>query len=462
MKPSILIVDDDRLVSDFMSETFANGPYEIEIADSGDAAAERITRRDYDLIFSDVKMPGLNGIELLKRVKKVSPETVVIMMTAYGTVRNAVEAMKEGAYEYLLKPFGPDEASIAAERALEHHRLVRENRLLRHAIAEKYSFERLVGKSASMRRIYSLIESVADSRATVLITGESGTGKELVAKAIHYHGARKDAAFVALNCAALPEALIESELFGHEKGAFTNAVRQKRGHFEIADGGTLLLDEISEMPAGLQAKLLRVLQEREIQRLGSEVKLPIDVRIIATSNRHLPTEIEAGNFRDDLYYRLNVIPIHLPPLRERPEDMPALIEHFIDRYNAENNRSAKRITDRVLHLFENYSWPGNVRELENYIERAVVVAKSDILTPDDFPSELFIGGARKQPETIRSGATIREMERSLILKTLEDQGGNQTRAADLLGISTRTLRNKLYEYGVKTVKSTGEKVGLDQ
>lgn len=462
MKPSILIVDDDRLVNDFMSEAFANCPYEVETADSGEAAAEMIARRDYDLVFSDVKMAGLNGIELLKRVKKVSPETVVIMMTAYGTVRNAVEAMKAGAYEYLLKPFGPDEASMAAERALEHHRLIRENRLLRHAIAEKYSFERLVGKSAPMRRVYSLIESVADSRATVLISGESGTGKELVAKAIHYHGLRKDAAFVALNCAALPETLIESELFGHEKGAFTNAVRQKRGHFEIADGGTLLLDEISEMPAGLQAKLLRVLQEREIQRLGSEVKLPIDVRVIATSNRHLPTEIEAGNFREDLYYRLNVIPIHLPPLRERTEDIPALIEHFIDYYNAENNRSARQVTDRVLHLLENYSWPGNVRELENYIERAVVVAKSDTLSPDDFPAELFTGGARKQTETISSGTTIREMERSLILKTLEDQGGNQTKAADLLGISTRTLRNKLYEYGVKEAKSAEEKISTGQ
>jgi DNA-binding NtrC family response regulator len=461
VKPSILIVDDDRLVSDFMAETFAGSPYEVETADSGDAAAEKIAHRDYDLIFSDVKMPGLNGIELLKRIKKVSPETVVIMMTAFGTVRNAVEAMKSGAYEYLLKPFGPDEATLAAERALEHHRLVRENRLLRHAVAEKYSFARLVGKSAPMRRVYSLIESVADSRATVLITGESGTGKELVAKATHYHGGRKDGPFVALNCAALPETLIESELFGHEKGAFTNAVRQKRGHFEIADGGTLLLDEISEMPAGLQAKLLRVLQEREIQRLGSESKLPIDVRVIATSNRHLPTEIEAGNFREDLYYRLNVIPIHLPPLRERPEDIPALVEHFIARFNAENNRSAKQVSDKVLRLFEHYIWPGNVRELENYIERAVVVAKSDTLTPDDFPAELFTGGVRRQTETIRSGSTIRDMERSLILKTLEDQGGNQTKAADLLGISTRTLRNKLYEYGVKEAKPAEEQLTVD-
>jgi len=461
LKPSILIVDDDRLVSDFMTDAFAGCPYEIDTADSGDAAAEKIARRDYDLIFSDVKMPGLNGIELLKRVKKVAPETVVIMMTAYGTVRNAVEAMKSGAYDYLLKPFGPDEAGLAAERALEHHRLVRENRVLRHAVAEKYSFDRLIGKSAAMQRIYSVIETVADSRATVLITGESGTGKELVAKAIHYFGSRKEGPFVALNCAALPETLIESELFGHEKGAFTNAIRQKRGHFEMADGGTLLLDEVSEMPHALQAKLLRVLQEKEIQRLGSETRIPVDTRVIATSNRHLPTEVEEGNFREDLFYRLNVIPIHLAPLRERVEDIPALTDHFIRYYNAENNRSVKRVADRVLHLFEDYSWPGNVRELENYIERAVVIAKSDTLAPEDFPSELFTGGVRRQTEDIRSGVTIRGMERSLILKTLEDQGGNQTKAADLLGISTRTLRNKLYEYGVKEAKTATEKAGSE-
>ena len=456
MKPGILIVDDDPLVNDFLAETFAPSPYEVEIARSGDEAAERIAEREYDVIFSDVKMPGLNGIELLKLVKKTAPDTVVIMMTAYGTVRNAVEAMKAGAHEYLLKPFGPDVATLAADRALEHRRLVRENRMLRSAVAEKYSFERLIGKSPAMQRVYSLIGSVATSRATVLITGESGTGKELVAKAIHYQGDRRKGPFVAVNCAALPETLIESELFGHEKGAFTNAIRQKKGHFEQADGGTLLLDEVSEMPLSLQAKLLRVLQEKEIQRLGSEVRFPVDVRMIATSNRHLPAEMEAGNFREDLYYRLNVIPIHLPPLRERVEDIPTLTEHFIRYYSAENNREVKRVSDRVLRLFESYSWPGNVRELENYIERAVVVAQTDVLTPEDFPPELFTGGVRRSTETIQSGVTVHEMERALILKTLEEQGGNQTRASDLLGISTRTLRNKLYEYGVKEARVRSE------
>ena len=458
VKPSVLIVDDDLLVNDFLAETFASCPYEVETAGSGDEAAERISEREYDVIFSDVKMPGLNGVELLKLVRKTAPETVVIMMTAYGTVQNAVEAMKAGAYDYLLKPFGPDVANLAAERALEHRRLVRENRMLRNAVAEKYSFDRLIGKSAGMQRVYSLIDAVAKSRATVLITGESGTGKELVAKAIHYQGDRREGSFIAVNCAALPETLIESELFGHEKGAFTNAIRQKKGHFELADGGTLLLDEVSEMPLGLQAKLLRVLQEREIQRLGSEVRIPVDVRMIGTSNRYLPAEIEAGNFREDLYYRLNVIPIHLPPLRERIDDIPALTEHFIRYYNAENGRGVKRVSDRVLHLFESYAWPGNVRELENYIERAVVVAPSDTLTPEDFPPELFTGGARRATETIRAGLTIHEMERSLILKTLEEQGGNQTKAADLLGISSRTLRNKLYEYGVKEAKPRAEQV----
>ncbi len=461
MKPNILIVDDEHLITDFLIDTFKPSDYETETAASGDEAVEMIARREYDLIFSDVRMPGLNGLELLRRIKKIAPETVVVMMTAYGSVQDAVQAMKSGAYDYLLKPFGPDQATLVAQRALERRQLVRENRILRNEVAAKYSFENLVGKSKPMERLYSLIESVSNSRATVLISGESGTGKELVAKAIHYHGNRQDGPFVALNCAALPEALIESELFGHEKGAFTNAVRQKKGHFEIADGGTLLLDEVSEMPPGLQAKLLRVLQEKEIQRLGSEAKLPIDVRVIATSNRHLQTEIENGNFREDLYYRLNVIPIHLPPLRELTADIPSLVEHFINIYNAENNRAIKRVTDRVIDLFEGYAWPGNIRELENYMERAIVIAGNETLTPDDFPSELFTGGVRRSTEAIRSGMTIREMERSLILKTLEQQGGNQTKAADLLAISTRTLRNKLYEYGVKEAKTPAEKVDTE-
>ncbi len=458
MHAQILVVDDDPLVRDFLTETFSSSPYEVDTAETGDIAAEKIAECEYDLVFSDIKMPGLNGIELLKKTKKLSPDTMVIIMTAYGTVRNAVEAMKSGAFDYLLKPFGPDEAGLAADRAITHIRLIRENRQLRNVIADKYGRDRMIGKSPAMRGVHDLIDSVADSRATVLITGESGTGKELVAKAIHYQGNRQEGPFIALNCAALPESLIESELFGHEKGAFTNAVRQKKGHFELADGGTLLLDEISEMPSGLQAKLLRVLQEKEIQRVGSESKLSIDVRVIATSNRHLPAEIEAGNFREDLYYRLNVIPIHLPPLRERTGDIPALVEHFIRFYNAENNRAVAKASDRVLRLFEDYPWPGNIRELENYIERAVVVAQSDTLTPDDFPADLFTAGVHAQADAIKSGTTIREMEQALILKTLEDQGGNQTKAADLLGISTRTLRNKLYEYGVKEAKSDREDV----
>ncbi len=449
MEKKILVVDDDLLLRDFLSETLNRSGYQVNLASTGEEALENIRKEDYDIILSDVRMPNMDGMELLKTTRNFLPDAKVVMMTAYGTVQNAVEAMKLGAYDYVMKPFSIDEIELVLKRALEHKQLLLENKLLRSEVIGKYRFDNIVGKSPQMQKIFELVETVADTKATVLITGESGTGKELIAKAIHYNSPRREGPFIRINCAALPEGLVESELFGHEKGSFTGAIRQSRGRFELADRGVLLLDEISEISLHLQGKLLRVLQEREFERVGSGIPIQVDVRIIATSNRDLDRLIEQGKFREDLFYRLNVVPIHIPPLRERKEDIPALAQHFLKKYNLENNRQIKGISQKVYEMFLSYFWPGNVRELENYIERAVVTAKGKILTPRDFPKELALGRINLPSEEIEVGSTIYEAERKLILKTLKAQGGNRTKAAEILGISTRTLRNKLHEYGLK-------------
>jgi len=449
MEKKILVVDDDLLLRDFLSETLNRSGYQVNLASTGEEALENIRKEDYDIILSDVRMPNMDGMELLKTTRNFLPDAKVVMMTAYGTVQNAVEAMKLGAYDYVMKPFSIDEIELVLKRALEHKQLLLENKLLRSEVIGKYRFDNIVGKSPQMQKIFELVETVADTKATVLITGESGTGKELIAKAIHYNSPRREGPFIRINCAALPEGLVESELFGHEKGSFTGAIRQSRGRFELADRGVLLLDEISEISLHLQGKLLRVLQEREFERVGSGIPIQVDVRIIATSNRDLDRLIEQGKFREDLFYRLNVVPIHIPPLRERKEDIPALAQHFLEKYNLENNRQIKGISQKVYEMFLQYFWPGNVRELENYIERAVVTAKGKILTPRDFPKELALGRINLPSEEIEVGSTIYEAERKLILKTLKAQGGNRTKAAEILGISTRTLRNKLHEYGLK-------------
>jgi len=449
MEKKILVVDDDSLLRDFLSETLNRSGYWVDLASSGEEALEKIRSEDYDVILSDVRMPNMDGMELLKTTKDFLPDAKVVMMTAYGTVQNAVEAMKLGAFDYVMKPFSVDEIELVLKRALEHKQLLLENKLLRSEVLGKYRFNNIVGKSPQMQKIFELVETVADTKATVLITGESGTGKELIAKAIHYNSPRQEGPFIRINCAALPEGLVESELFGHEKGSFTGAIRQSRGRFELADRGTLLLDEVSEISLHLQGKLLRVLQEREFERVGSGVPIQVDVRIIATSNRDLKNLIEKGKFRKDLFYRLNVVPIHIPPLREKKEDIPALAQHFLKKYNLENNRQIEGISQKVYEMFMEYFWPGNVRELENFIERAVVTAKGKILNPRDFPRELTFGKIRPPTDEIRVGSTIYEAERKLILKTLKVQGGNRTKAAEILGVSTRTLRNKLQEYGLK-------------
>jgi len=452
LEKRILVVDDDNLMKDFLKETLTRSEYLVDLASSGDEALDKLKLKEYDVIVSDIRMPKLGGMELLKAARENSPDIKVVMMTAYGTVENAVEAMKLGAFDYIMKPFSADEIELVVKKAFEYKKLIIENRMLKSEVAGKYRFQNIVGKSPQMQKVFEMVDMIADSRSSVFLAGESGTGKELIAKAIHYNSSRKDGPFIKINCAALPEGLVESELFGHEKGAFTGALRQTRGRFEMADGGTLLLDEISEMPPGLQAKLLRVLQEREFERVGSGQSIQVDVRIISTSNRNVEEEIKKGNFREDLFFRLNVIPIHLPPVRERKEDIALLVQHFLQKYNQENNRNVQGFSEKVNKLFMEYHWPGNVREIENYLERAVVTTKNKILTPDDFPKELFFRKADYDDSGLKVGCTIAEMEKALILKTLDAHAGNKTKAAEILGVSSRTLRNKLQEYGLKEEK----------
>lgn len=448
MKLSVLVVDDDRLVNDAYTATLKSAGYRVGSAYSGKEAIQAMSDTEYDIMLSDLKMEGMDGIELLQKAREIKPDMIVIMITAFGTVKTAVDAMKLGAYDFLLKPTSSEALELVIGRAAEIIKLRMENQRLRSDLADRY--HNIVGKSSKMKQIFELIETTANARSTMLITGESGTGKELIARAVHYASDRRDEPFVTLNCAALPENLVEAELFGHEKGAFTGAVKQQKGRFEMADGGTLLLDEISEMPLGLQAKLLRVLQEKKFERVGSSVSISVDVRIIATSNRNLKEFIQQKKFRDDLYYRLNVIPIEVIPLRDRLEDIPLLVNHFIEKYNRENNKKVTAVDENVLRLFMHHHWPGNVRELENYIERAVVTSSSETLGAADFPHDLILGKLAEEVPGLAVGMSLAEGEKYLILKTLEKFNGNKTKTAEVLNVTPRTIRNKLTEYNIKS------------
>lgn len=453
----ILVVDDDTLFRDFLKETLDRKGFDVEAAPGGSEAIKAMEDAEYDLVLSDIRMPGVDGIQVLDKATQLQPEARVMMITAHATVTNAVEAMQKGAYDYIEKPCTPEEIEVRIDRALENQQLKQENRQLRSELQDRYSFENMIGKSSKMEEVFELIQTVAKSRSTVLLTGESGTGKELVARAIHYNSTRRGGSFVKLNCAALPQELIESELFGHEKGAFTGAIKQTKGRFELADGGTLLLDEISEIQPPLQAKLLRVLQEREFERVGSGTSIQVDVRIVATTNRNLKEAIQDGKFREDLYYRLNVIPIRLPALRERKEDIPLLVSHFLEKYNRENEKGIAGVGEKAMELLMAYDWSGNVRELENYVERAVVICQEDRIGEAHLPVDVLTEGpmSKRDGGGIEVGTTVREMEKRLILKTLESEGGNRTAAADILGISSRTLRNKLHEYGMAGIYRKG-------
>ena len=440
----ILVVDDNELFRESVCETLRRLGHEIESAVDGRSALAMVVPGRYDLIVSDMKMPGMSGIKLLEQVKRIDPEVPFLIITAYGAIETAVEAMKKGAFDFIQKSDSLiRELELTVGRTLEYQRLKRENRRLTAELQQRWQF---VGSGPAMHEVTAMINSVAQSRSTVLITGESGTGKELAARAIHFKSKRSVGPFVKINCAALPEGLIESELFGHEKGAFTGAVKQKKGMFENASGGTLLLDEIGEMPLPAQAKLLRVLQEREVHKVGGDEPIEVDVRVIATTNRSLETEIEEGRFREDLYYRLNVISLHLPPLRERLDDLPELVTFFIRKYNRENGFGVDCIDEEGMTVLQKHSWPGNVRELENTIERAVVLTKTGTAGKEMFNFRRSAGGQGKAGNDLEAGMTVAEAEKKLIYRTLESCEQNRTKAADLLGISIRTLRNKLNEY----------------
>jgi len=436
---------------DFLSIMLKKEGYEVVTAENGGDALKTVQGEIFDLVISDVKMPGLDGIDVLKAVKEVSPETVVIMITAFATTETAVEAMKLGAYDYIIKPFKVDELKLIIKKALEKHSLRKENILLRREIESRVGFENFIGKSEPMQRIFGLIKQVADTKSTVLITGESGTGKELVAKALHFNSARKDGPFVTVNCGALPETLLESELFGSMKGAFTGAVSNRQGLFEAANGGTLFLDEISSTTPALQIKLLRVIQEREFKRVGGTADIKVDVRVLAASNSDLQAEVKRGNFREDLYYRLNVIPIHIPPLRDRKDDIPLLVDFFLRKYSSD--RALKSIAPDAMKLLMNYGWPGNVRELENTIERMVILAAGDTIQREHIQD--IIKDVRPCPELVPSDipdagmdieALLENAEKTLLKKALEKAGGVKTEAAKLLGLSFRSFRHRLQKY----------------
>jgi DNA-binding NtrC family response regulator len=450
----ILVVDDDPNMRNMLTTALSRiQGYSVLEAENGEKGLAQVRDDEPDLIISDMKMPGMTGLQLLKGVREIPSQVPFVIVTAYGTIQDAVEAMRQGATDYLEKgdPNMLRTLEVKVKKCLEIKALLDENRALREELDRRYQF---VGKSRCMDDINKMVENVAQSNSTILITGESGTGKELVARALHLNSRRSKGPFIKINCAAMPDTLIESELFGHEKGSFTGALKRTRGKFELAHGGTILLDEIGEMPMPTQAKLLRVLQEKEINKIGAEAPIPIDVRIIATTNRDLKDQIEKGHFREDLFFRLNVIPFALPPLRQRKDDIAVLCDHFVKKFNEDNGYMVAGLDDAALELLRKYEWPGNVRELENAIERAVVLTKNGTLSAEAFQ---LSGALRKEASAgMRVGATIAEMERELIYKTLEHCQGNKTKVADMLGISIRTLRNKLNEYEGRKVEPEEE------
>ncbi|MBN1780693.1 sigma-54-dependent Fis family transcriptional regulator [bacterium] len=443
----LLIVDDEEVIRDLLRETFLRKSYTVLTASHGKEALSKINKESFDLVVTDIRLPDISGMKILAESKKKYPNLGVIMITAYGSIKNAVKAMKQGAFDYITKPFNLDEMEMVVDKYFDYQDLVDENAYLRSELDRKFNFENIIGNSEPMTRVFEAIRMVAKSKATVILQGASGTGKELVARAIHYNSDRKHNPFITTNCAALPEGLVESELFGHEKGAFTGAYKTTKGRFELADGGTLLLDEVSEISLGLQAKLLRVIQEREIERVGGAKPISVDVRIIATTNRDLKKEVEKGRFREDLYYRLNVVPIYLPKISERQEDIPLLVNFFMKKYAEDNGRPVKQISEKAMRLLSSREWPGNVREIENTIERAIVMTGLDV---EILEIENFMFQESIQKADVASSQdlplTLKDAEKSLIIKALNDNEQNRTKAADQLGISVRTLRNKLNEY----------------
>jgi two-component system response regulator AtoC len=450
--PSILVIEDKDSMREMLSKTLESEGYDVETVRDGESGLEKAREKKYDVVLSDLKLPKIDGIEVLSSLKEMDSDVSVILMTAYGTIEKAVEAMKGGAFDFLTKPFDTDHLSVLIKRALENRRLMAENILLREELGHNLGYAEIIGKCEKIQEVSRLIQKVAPSDTTVLLLGESGTGKELFARAIHSLSARKHAPYVAINCAAIPRELLENELFGSERGAYTGSVARKMGKFEIAQGGTIFLDEVGDLDIALQAKLLRVLQDNTFERLGGTKTLSVDVRLIAASNTDLKKAIEKNQFREDLYYRLSVFPINIPPLRERREDIPQLAEHFVNKYCAEMKKTKKSISQEALALLDKYHWPGNVRELENTIERAIILCEGKKILPE----HLAIRIPTPNEIRLREGAGLKEVgqyaqaeaERALIIRILNQVRGNKRKAAQALKIDYTTLFEKIKKYGI--------------
>ncbi|SLM49565.1 Acetoacetate metabolism regulatory protein AtoC [Nitrospira japonica] len=448
-RAGIIVVDDEINIRNALVTVLSKQGYDVRGVGSGEEALEELTRCGAELVITDLKMPGVGGIEFIRRLKAAWPETEVVVMTAYGSIDTAVEAMRSGAYDYLTKPIDRERFPLVVTKALERRALANENKQLRDRLETRVRYDQMVGESEPMQRVYSLVEMVADSGVTVLLTGESGTGKELVARAIHHKSARADGPFVTLNCGALPENLFESELFGYEKGAFTGATTTKVGRFELADNGTLLLDEIGELSLKSQVDFLRVLETKEFRRLGGTKVIKVDARIVAATNRNLEEAVKQGDFREDLYYRLNVVPIRLPPLRERGEDIPLLAERFLREFSAQHHRDLKEISRDVMRLMRLYAWPGNIRQLRNLMERLVITVKEPAIQPEHLPEEIQASQEHARTMVVTLGTSLNDIEREAIRRTLAEVVNHREKAAKLLGISLRALQYKIKEYGIR-------------
>ncbi len=460
MKSRILVVDDEESIREFLEIMLKKEGFEVSLAEDGARAKEMIQKKSYDMVISDLQMPNMNGIELLKFVKDSAPDTVFMMITAFGTTETAVEAMKMGAYDYVTKPFKIDEVRLNIHNALRSKNLETEVRILKKELVKEYSFQNMVGNSAPMHAIFDLVKRVSQSPTNVMITGESGTGKEVVAKAIHYNGPLKDKPFVTINCGAIPENLMESEMFGHKKGSFTGAIADKVGLFEVADSGTLFLDEVGELPLSIQVKLLRAIQERIIRRVGATEDMKVEVRIIAATNRNLEDMVAKGTFRQDLYYRLNVINIRTPALRERAEDIPLLASHFLKKYNDKLSKAIATISTEAMDILKKYNYPGNVRELENMIERTVALEAGSTILPESLPPMVNTASGRKMASSneidvgddgLDLDKVVGQIEKELLVKAIHAANGVKKKAAKLLKISFRSMRYRIEKYNLGIV-----------
>jgi len=457
IRGTVVVADDEESARISLGQILREDGYQVSLAADGEEALRLVAAEQPDVLLTDLKMPGMDGQELLSRVRQGYPEVAVVIMTAHGTIRSAVEALRQGAEDYLTKPVDVEEVEYLLDQVLKRRKLISETRLLRERLDEKYRFENIIGHSPEMLEVFRLVEQVAPTQASVLITGESGTGKELIAQAIHQRSQRREAPFIKVSCAALPETLLESELFGHERGSFTGALARRAGRFEIAAGGTVFLDEVGDIPLGMQVKLLRFLQDHQFERVGGNQTLTVDVRVITATHRDLQAFIKEGKFREDLYYRLNVIEIPLPPLRSKLQDIPLLTDFFLKKYSAANGKEIKAVSDEVLSALMAYAWPGNVRELEHALERAVILSRGDELDLSLFPTlPRTAQPSRMAKKPVSPGATMEEIEREAILRTLESVGGSTSRAAAVLKISPRTIQYKLKEYRNRSVAEAPE------